>query len=686
MHACPVDAYEKDPVTGIVKHLDDQCFGCQYCTLACPYEAPKYSRTKGIVRKCDMCSDRLADGEAPACVQSCPNGAIAIRVVDVEQVVEASETNLFVPGAPEPGLTLPTTTYRTRRVLPRNMIPANYHAVRPADAHWSLILMLALGVSVLHLGRPQHAYRAVIGLRHSWLSREILAFGLFAAPDRATTPLRRDAAGVQRPLSWDAALRTMVARFKAIQAQHGPESVAFLSTGQTPTEEMALLGALAKFGMGMVHGDGNTRQCMATAVVAYKQAFGFDAPPYTYRDFEQSDVIVLVGANLCIAHPIMWERVLRNPHRPAIVVIDPRVTETAMQASQHLALRPKSDQALFYGLVHLLIERGWIDRGYIEAHTRGFEEYSAAVAPFTIQRTSADTGLPPADIERLAATIHSGQRVSFWWTMGVNQSYQGVRTAQSIINLALITGSIGRPGTGANSITGQCNAMGSRLFSNTTSLLGGRDFENPVHRETVARALGLDPAVVPGRNSWAYNRIIEGILREQIKGLWVVATNTAHSWINQSQARDILGRLDCLVVQDMYASTETARMADLVLPAAAWGEKDGTFINSERRIGTIRKVARTRLRRGQSRRREGARHRHQRHRPRRVAPRQDRRDRVRHPFRSAGPPVHTDALRSHQPAHRRGLRPLLQAAVIQGLCGRAALHRGGRLMSHADGS
>ena len=334
------------------------------------------------------------------------------------QVVEASETNLFVPGAPEPGLTLPTTTYRTRRVLPRNMIPADYYAVRPADAHWSLILMLALtqlsvgaflvermlelfvpgalsagirpvhsasalafgllalGVSVLHLGGPQHAYRAVIGLRHSWLSREIPAFGLFAAPDRATTPLRRDAAGVQRPVSWDAALRTMVARFKAIEAQHGPESVAFLSTGQTPTEEMALLGALAKFGMGMVHGDGNTRQCMATAVVAYKQAFGFDAPPYTYRDFEQSDVIVLVGANLCIAHPIMWERVLRNPHHPAIVVIDPRVTETAMQASQHLALRPKSDQALFYGLAHLPIERGWIDRGYIEAHTRGFEEYS----------------------------------------------------------------------------------------------------------------------------------------------------------------------------------------------------------------------------------------------------------------------------------------------------------------------
>ncbi len=418
------------------------------------------------------------------------------------------------------------------------------------------------------------------------------ALSVLEADDRATEPLRRDASGVQRPVSWDAALRTMTERFKAIQAQHGPESVAFLSTGQMPTEEMALLGALAKFGMGMAHGDGNTRQCMATSVVAYKQAFGFDAPPYTYRDFEESDVLVFVGANPCLAHPILWERVLRNPDDPAIVVIDPRVTETAMQATEHLSIRPKSDQALFYGLARLLIERGWIDRAYIDAHTRGFDEYAAAVEPYILERAAEETGLGADAVERLAETIHGGRRVSFWWTMGVNQSYQGVRTAQSIINLALMTGNIGRSGTGANSITGQCNAMGSRLFSNTTNLLGGHDFANPEHREKVARVLDIDPALIPTQPSWAYNEIIEGILQERIKGLWVVCTNTAHSWINQGQARDILGRLDCLVVQDMYATTETARMADLVLPAAGWGEKDGTFINSERRIGAIKKVVR----------------------------------------------------------------------------------------------
>ncbi|MEZ6059613.1 MAG: DmsC/YnfH family molybdoenzyme membrane anchor subunit [Planctomycetaceae bacterium] len=231
MEACPVDAYEKDPVTGIVKHLDDQCFGCQYCTLACPYDVPKYHSGKGIVRKCDMCADRLAVGEAPACVHSCPHEAIAIRVIDVAEVRENAEADSFLPAAPEPHLTFPTTTFRTKRVFPRNMLPADYYSVNPQHPHWPLILMLvltqlsvgtfavglaleswldeaaltvfrplqsavaltlgllALGASTLHLGRPQYAFRAIIGLRHSWLSREIVAFGLFAATASAYAAL-----------------------------------------------------------------------------------------------------------------------------------------------------------------------------------------------------------------------------------------------------------------------------------------------------------------------------------------------------------------------------------------------------------------------------------------------------------------------------------------------------------------
>jgi assimilatory nitrate reductase catalytic subunit len=416
------------------------------------------------------------------------------------------------------------------------------------------------------------------------------ALTVLDSPDRATRPLLKDASGKLVPTDWDTALRTFTDRFKEIQQRHGTDSVAFLSTGQIPTEEMALLGALTKFGMGILHGDGNTRQCMATSVVAYKQAFGFDAPPYTYQDFEESDVIVLIGSNLCIAHPIMWERVLRNPHGPEIVVVDPRMTETAMQATQHLALAPKSDQSLLYGIARILIERDWLDDSFIEKSTSGFAEFADYVQQFTPERVTADTGLSHEQVERLAETIHAGQRVSFWWTMGVNQSYQGVRTAQAIINLALMTGNIGRPGTGANSITGQCNAMGSRLFSNTTNLLGGHDFANEDHRQKVADILEINSDQIPREPSWAYHEIIEGILRGKIKGLWVVGTNPAHSWINQTQCRDILERLDFLVVQDMYHTTETATMADLVLPAAGWGEKEGTFINSERRIGVLKKV------------------------------------------------------------------------------------------------
>ena len=413
------------------------------------------------------------------------------------------------------------------------------------------------------------------------------------APDRATTPLVRSSRDQPlAPVDWPTALEAMVGRFKAVQAEHGPEAVAFISTGQIATEEMALLGAVAKFGMGMVHGDGNTRQCMATAVVAYKEAFGFDAPPYTYADLEESDVIVLWGANPCIAHPILWERICRNPHHPEVIVVDPRVTETAAAATQHYPLLPKSDLTLAYGLAHLLIAWGAVDKDFVEASTEGFDGFAAHVEAFTPERVSAATGLPADALELMADTIASGKRVSFWWTMGVNQSHEGVRLAQALIDLALLTGNIGRPGTGANSITGQCNAMGSRLWSNTTNLLGGRAFTDPAHRSEVAEILGIEESRIPDRMSWAYDQIVDGIREGTIKALWIVATNTAHSWIHQSEVRELLGRLDVLVVQDLYPTTETAQLADIVLPAAGWGEKEGTFINSERRYGRIRRVVR----------------------------------------------------------------------------------------------
>lgn len=416
------------------------------------------------------------------------------------------------------------------------------------------------------------------------------ALTVLKSDNRATVPLLKNEQGKQKPINWETAAMTFVDRFKAIQQKYGDESVAFITTGQIATEEMAFLGALTKFGMGLRHGDGNTRQCMATAVTAYKQSFGFDAPPYSYNDFEESDVIIFVGANPCIAHPIMWERVIKNENNPTLIVIDPRMTETAMQANMHLQIQPKGDLALFYGVSRILIENDWVDSGFIDAHTNDFDAYSEFVQKFTLEKTATDSGLTTTQIEEFARTIGEGKAVSFYWTMGVNQSYQGTRTAQAIINIELMTGNIGKPGTGPNSITGQCNAMGSRLFSNTTNLFGGRDFTNAEDRQVVAEILDIDPAIIPTKNSWAYHEIMEGILSGKIKGLWVICTNPAHSWINQNQCHDFLDRLDFLVVQEMYHDTETAKLADLVLPAAGWGEKEGTFINSERRISTIKKV------------------------------------------------------------------------------------------------
>ncbi len=419
------------------------------------------------------------------------------------------------------------------------------------------------------------------------------ALAPLAAPDRATTPLLRGSSKDEfAPTDWDHALQVFALKFKAIIDQHGPESVAFLSTGQICTEEMAFLGALWKFGMGALHGDSNTRQCMATSHVAYKQSFGFDAPPYTYADFEQSDVLLFIGSNPCIAHPIMWQRVLRNPNRPEIIVIDPRKTETAMNATQHLALKPKSDLVLLYGLANLLIQNDGIDRAFIERNTTGFEDFADFVRQFTPDKVASETGLTVGELFRCTETIRLGKAVSFWWTMGVNQGHESTRTAQAVINLALMTGQIGRPGTGANSITGQCNAMGSRLFANATGLLGGRDFLNAEHRADVARILGLPLEKIPAKNSLAYDQILDSVRDGRIKGLWVIGTNTAHSWIDSAAVAQTLGKLEFLVVQDMYTTTETARHAHLILPAAGWGEKEGTLINSERRIGVVKRVVR----------------------------------------------------------------------------------------------
>ena len=392
-------------------------------------------------------------------------------------------------------------------------------------------------------------------------------------------PLLRDENGEMKEISWEEGFKTFAKKMTSIQEKYGKESVAFISTGQMPTEDMALLGHVGRNHMG-INGDGNTRLCMATSVVA---------PPYTLNDAELSDTIFLIGANPVIAHPVFWGRIKENKNAK-VIVIDPRKSETAMNADIWVDVKPKADLVLMYTLANVLIEKGYIDTNYIENHTEGYEDFKNHVAKFTLENVEAETGISAERVVELAEIIHAGERVSFWWTMGVNQGYQAVRTAQSIINLALITGNIGRPGTGANSLTGQCNAMGSRAFSNTAGLFGGGDFDNPVRRKAVSEAIGVDESYLATKPTIPYNAIIEKAISGEIKGLWVICTNPRHSWANNEEFEKCVKNLDFFVVQDIYEDTDSAKLCDLYLPSVPAIKKEGVLINTERRLSKVNPV------------------------------------------------------------------------------------------------
>lgn len=398
-------------------------------------------------------------------------------------------------------------------------------------------------------------------------------------------PLLKMKDGERKAIEWKEAFEIFASKMTAIQEKYGKESVAYISTGQLPTEEMALLGHVGRSYMG-INGDGNTRLCMASAVVAYKQSFGFDAPPYTLKDLELSDTIFFIGANPVIAHPIAWGRVRKNKDAK-IITIDPRKSETAMNSDMWIDIKTKGDLALFYTLANVLIEKGWIDQDYINNYTEGFEDFKEHVKKYTLEDVEERTGISKMRVLELVKIIHEGKRVSFWWTMGVNQSYEAVRTAQAIINLALITGNMGREGTGANSLTGQCNAMGSRMFSNTTALYGGGEYNNKERRKVVADILGMDENMLPTKPTLDYEQIIKGINKGEIKGLWVVCTNPRHSFSNNEEFKKAMKNLDFFVVQDIYEDTDSSKECDLYLPSAPAIKKEGFLINTERRLSAL---------------------------------------------------------------------------------------------------
>lgn len=439
------------------------------------------------------------------------------------------------------------------------------------------------GKAVAARGNPDHPVN-----RGKLCPKGLSEHHILDAPGRATHPLLRKN-GKLEPVSWEEALDTMVERITAIQARHGAGTLGVIGTGQLVTEEFYTLGKLVQLGFRTPNFDGNTTLCMASAVSGYKLSFGSDGPPGSYADLETADAILLIGANIADNHPILCNRLERNKRR-TLIVVDPRVSKTAMMADIHLAVKPRSDIALINGIAHILIRDGLVDRKYIAEHTKGFEELAAFVSSFTPEHVAQATGLSIEQIEQVADLYGRAKAAFIGWTMGVNHSTQGAVTVAAINNLALLTGNIGRNGAAPFSITGQCNAMGTREAGFTSSLPGYRKFENASHRKELADMWHVSADSIPKTRGLAYPDIIEAAVTGRIRALWFIATNPAVSFPNYSVLEHALRNVEFLVVQDGFHPTPTSEFAHLVLPAAIWGEKEGTYTNSERRVSKVNRV------------------------------------------------------------------------------------------------
>ncbi len=405
------------------------------------------------------------------------------------------------------------------------------------------------------------------------------------AEHRAHYPMMRAAGGMHR-VSWDEALRRMAGEFQRVARKYGPQAVGVISTGQLVTEEFYTLGKLVQLGLGTSNYDGNTTLCMSTAVAGYKRSFGSDGPPGAYEDLRTADVVLLIGANIAENHPILCQHLDVNPGK-TLIVADPRVTKTAMMADLYLPVRPRSDLALLNGIAHILIRDGLVDRSYVEAHTKGFEKLSAFLERYTPVHVSRITGLSVEKLERVAHLYGTARAAFIGWTMGVNHSSKGTETVNAINNLALLTGNVGRVGGSPFSITGQCNAMGTREAGFSSSLPGYRKFESAEDRAALARLWDIPVERIPAQRGLAYPDIISAVLKKQIRALWIIATNPLVSFPNIDVLKQALGELEFLVVQDGFHPTPTTELAHLVLPAAIWGEKEGTYTNSERRVSKV---------------------------------------------------------------------------------------------------
>ncbi|MFA6087743.1 molybdopterin-dependent oxidoreductase [Mucilaginibacter sp.] len=393
-------------------------------------------------------------------------------------------------------------------------------------------------------------------------------------------------------VSWDEALDRTAAVFKTFIDKYGPDSVAFYASGQCLTEEYYVVNKLMKGFIGSNNIDTNSRLCMSSAVAAYKIALGEDAVPVCYDDIELADCFFITGGNPAWCHPILWRRVeahkAANPH-VKIIVVDPRITDTCAIADLHLPINPGTDITLNYAIGRLLIENGDIDIDFINNHAEGFEQYSNLVFKKTLSELAQICGVSESSIRLAAKYIGEAKGFITMWTMGLNQSAIGVNKNLSLINLNLITGHIGKPGSGPFSLTGQPNAMGGREVGGLANLLPAhRELNNPIHREEVQKFWG--GSIIQPKPGLTATEMFEALNDGRLKAIWIMCTNPLTSLPNVRLAEEALKKAKFVVVQEISNKPETLAYADVILPAAAWAEKEGTMTNSERRISYLNKI------------------------------------------------------------------------------------------------
>jgi len=409
------------------------------------------------------------------------------------------------------------------------------------------------------------------------------------ASGRALYPeLRTHRESPRRRVSWDAALDHVAEKFRAVIREHGPDAVAFYISGQLTTEAYYVFNKLAKGLIRTNNVDTNSRLCMSSAVAGYKATLGADAPPGCYDDIDHAGTIFIAGSNTAYAHPILFRRIeaarQANPNLK-LIVVDPRRTDTANEADLHLAILPGTDVALYHAMLNVMLWEELIDRDTIAAHTEGWDALRETVRDYTPEKVAPICGVAATDIVQAARWFAAGPTLSLY-CQGLNQSSCGLDKNATLINLHLASGQIGKPGAAPLSLTGQPNAMGGREVGGLANLLSAhRDLDNPEHRAEVARLWGVDDVpATPGKTAV---EMFDAVKRGEIRAIWIACTNPAQSLPDQNLVHEALQTAECVVLQEAFADTETAPYADVLLPAATWGEQDGTMTNSERCISRV---------------------------------------------------------------------------------------------------